>query len=684
MPKVLRHHVFLIVSATFLLGASLLLLSSTTQAAGSNRLRDLAAQKNRLFGFAAGAGAVIDPLQANLIKQEASIFSAENNLKWFCLHPQPGANGYNWNNNDFVNYTCSSADADVDFATANGIKMHGHTLVWHEGLPDWVKALPANQLEQTLYNHIDTVVGRYRGRIQLWDVVNEAIKSACATAASCGYRDQSDPDPQLRSIWYGSIGPNPYSYIVKAFQRAQQADPQAILLYNDFGIETMNPKSDFLYTEVKRWRKEGAPIHVIGFQAHVGVDFNGFQSFANNMKRFAKLGLDIYITELDVAVENSTQYGQQAEVYRRIVETCLAQSRCKGIQTWGIADRYSWLNHAPWAGPHVDPLLFNECFQPKPAYQAVQAAFGGQPDAFVMLQAEGFATQNNVCTEAGQPGVCGGGAQDPAEFIYNVDGGDWIRFTNVNLAAGFTTLQVCYARDSSAPAGVEMRVGDANGPLLATFNPANTNGWNNFAIGETAITGGAGSQALTFKFTGSGVGNLDAFVLTDANVAPPVLTLEAEQHNGQQGVDTYPTIIGYVDGGDWIKFDNVNLAGDYRKLRVRYAKGNTTKTGFEIRLDSPTGTRLAKFTTKKTGSWDNYTEKPTNLAKAAGLHTLYVVFTGGGGVGNFDWFRLEQKGVKLNSAGVLEADLALDLDEDLTAEEAEGASYLQFLPLVNR
>jgi len=680
MRKPPKPRLLLIINTTFLLLVSLLLLSATTHAANSNRLRDLAAQKNRLFGFAAGAGSLLDPLQASIITAEANILSPENSLKWFCLHPDPGPDGYNWNNNDFVNYTCSSADDFVNFANEHAIKMHGHTLVWHEGLPDWVKALPINQLEQTLFNHIDTVVQRYRGRVQIWDVVNEAIKSECATAASCGYRDHSNPDERLNSIWYGTIGPKPYSYIVKAFQRARQADPNAILLYNDFGIETMNPKSDFLYAEVKRWRQEGAPIQGIGFQAHLGVDFNGFQSFANNMKRFAKLGLDIYITELDVSVENSTQYAQQAEVYRRIVELCLAQSRCKSIQTWGIADRYSWLNYAPWAGPDVDPLLFNECFQPKPAYQAIQAAFGGQPDPFVMLQAEGFATQNNVCTVAGQPGVCRGDESDPAEFIYYVDDGDWVKFNNVNLAAGFNTLQLCYARDSNAPGAVEMRLGDVNGPLLATFNPATTNGWNSFATGETAITGGAGTQSLVFKFTGGG-SNFDAFVLKGTNVAPPVLTLEAEQHNGQQGVDTYATFIGYVDGGDWIKFDNVNLDGRYSKVRVRYAKGNTLKTGFEIRLDSPTGTRLAKFATKSTGSWDTYQEKLIKLSTAAGVHTLYVVFTGGGGVGNFDWFRLERKGAMLSSAGLLETDLEPEPLGELADEEA---SYELFLPFVNR
>lgn len=670
MPKQFKNRWFILAGTILCLLVSLFLLSATTHAATSNRLRDLAAQQNRLFGFAIGWSAVYDPAQTTIIKAEANILSSVNNMKWACLHPALGV--YAWNN---ATQDCSSADADADFANANGMKMHGHTLVWHEWLPDWVKAVPLNQLEQVLFDHIDTVVGHYRGRVQIWDVVNEAIKSECNSAAECGYRDQSSPDDRLNTPWYGAVGPNPYSYIVKSFQWARQADPNAILLYNDFNIETINPKSDFLYNEVKRWRQEGAPIQGIGIQTHLSVNFNEFQSFANNMKRFAKLGLDIYITELDVRVENSTQYAQQAEVYRRIVELCLAQSRCKAIQTWGWTDRYAW--------PHdrSDPLLFNECFQPKPAYQAVQRALGGQPDAFVMVQAEAFNVQNNVCTDAGQPGVCRGDENDPAEFIYNVDGGDWIKFNNVNLGAGVNTLQVCYARNTTEPAAVEMRLSDPNGPLLATFNPTNTNDWNNFVSGEAAITGGAGTQSLVFKFTGSGVGNIDTFVLSGTNAAPPILTLEAEAHNGQQGVDTYATFIGYVDGGDWIKFDNINLDGRYSKVRVRYAKGNTLKTGFEIRLDSPTGPRLAKFATKNTGGWDAYQEKLIKLSAATGAHTLYVVFTGGGGVGNFDWFRLERKGAKLSSAGLLEADLE---PEPLTELADEEASYELFLPFVNR
>ena len=246
-------------------------------------------------------------------------------------------------------------------------------------------------------------------------------------------------------------------------------------------------------------------------------------------------------------------------------------------------------------------------------------------------------------------------------------------------------MELCYSRGSNEPAGGELRLGSIDGPVVATFTTAQTTEtWetNNFVAAQFPLAGSGGTQPLYSRFTGSGVGNIDAFVLRGTTAAPPILTLEAEQHNGQQGVDTYATFIGYVDGGDWIKFDNVNLDGRYSKVRVRYAKGNTLKTGFEIRLDSPTGPRLAKFATKNTGSWDTYQEKLIKLSTAAGVHTLYIVFTGGGGVGNFDWFRLERQGTMLNSDGVVVADLAEAEFEDEAVDEE--VNYDFFLPLINR
>jgi endo-1,4-beta-xylanase len=309
------------------------------------RLRRLADAHGLLIGYASRTG-FSRGSDANIYKKiaqtEFNILTPENQMKWKHIHPRQ--NFYDW-----------GGDEHVLFAESNNMKVHGHTLVWHLALPEWLAYIPKEQLEKVLADHIKTVVGHYRGRVHIWDVVNEAI---LVNRNLAFYR---------RSKWYSAMKA---SYIPKAFQYAHNADPQAILLYNDYGIETLNPKSDFLYQEIQRWLSAGVPIHGIGFQMHSSVSFRNFRSLAANMQRFADLGLDIYITELDVYTTRS-QFKEQAEVYRGVVETCLAQPRCKAVQTWGVSDIHSWLSDRAY------PLLFDRVYRPKPAYYAIQNALSG-------------------------------------------------------------------------------------------------------------------------------------------------------------------------------------------------------------------------------------------------------------------------------------------------------------------
>jgi endo-1,4-beta-xylanase len=310
------------------------------------RLRRLADAHNLLIGYAShtgfSQGQDADKYQ-NIARTEFNVLTPENQMKWRDIHPE--WNRYNW-----------EADEHVLFAESNNMKVHGHALVWHVNLPRWLSPIRKDQLERVMVDHIETVVGHYRGRVHIWDVVNEAIST---TRRSVTYR---------KSKWYAAMKD---SYITTAFQHAHQADPEAILLYNDYDIETLNRKSDFLYQAVQQWLGQGAPIHGIGFQMHTGANFWNFQSLAANMQRFADLGLDIYITELDVRTTRS-QLQEQAEVYKGIVATCLAQPRCKAIQTWGVSDAHTWISRRRY------PLLFDDSYQPKPAYYTVQEALAGQ------------------------------------------------------------------------------------------------------------------------------------------------------------------------------------------------------------------------------------------------------------------------------------------------------------------
>ncbi len=323
-------------------------LPSSQAAPTGERLRNLAGD------FPIGFASVNDfwnlpdaAIYQEVARTEFNILTPENAMKWDTIHPQP--NTYNF----------GPADRHVQFALQNGMKVHGHTLVWHNQNPSWLTNgnWTRDSLLNILYDHIDTVMGHYRGQVWVWDVVNEAFNEDGSYRAS---------------LWYNVIGPQ---YIELAFRRARAADPNAKLIYNDYNIETINAKSNAVYNMVVDFLSRGVPIDGIGFQMHLtngGIDY---QSLAQNMQRFANLGLEIYITEMDVRLPvppSSIDLQNQATIYRQVLEICLSQPACKAFQMWGFTDKYSWVpNTFPGQGA---ALIFDENYNPKPAYYALQAA----------------------------------------------------------------------------------------------------------------------------------------------------------------------------------------------------------------------------------------------------------------------------------------------------------------------
>ncbi len=325
--------------------------SAMIQAAPTGeRLRVLADRIGFLIGFASANdfwNLSDAATYQEVARAEFNILTPENAMKWDAIHPQQ--NTYNF----------SQADRHVQFAQENGMQVHGHTLVWHNQNPSWLTSGSWTEatLTSVLYDHIDTVMGHYRGQILVWDVVNEAFNEDGSYRAS---------------LWYNIIGPE---YIELAFRRARAADPSAKLIYNDYNIETINSKSNAVYNMVADFVSRGVPIDGVGFQMHLtsgGLDYN---SFAQNMQRFANLGLEIYITEMDVRYNlpvSQTDLQNQATIYRNIIDRCLAQPACKALQTWGFTDKYSWVPNT-FSGQGA-ALIFDENYNPKPAYYALQAA----------------------------------------------------------------------------------------------------------------------------------------------------------------------------------------------------------------------------------------------------------------------------------------------------------------------
>jgi endo-1,4-beta-xylanase len=282
---------------------------------------------------------------------EFNVVTPENAMKWDATEPSQ---------NNF-NYT--EADKLVSWAQSNGFKVHGHTMVWHNQTPNWVQNLSASAMQSAMYNHIDKVMNHFKGKILVWDVVNEAFEE------NGSYRS---------SFWYNKLGK---SFIENAFIRARAADPGAKLIYNDYNLEATGSKSNAAYNMLKDFKSRGIPIDGIGFQMHLDIQYGfNYNDFASNMQRFADLGLEIYITEMDVRVSSNPSASElqtQADYYKGVIQKCMAQPAVKAIQIWGFTDKYSWVPGTfPGRGA---ALIFDSNYNPKASYYAVQSALGSGP-----------------------------------------------------------------------------------------------------------------------------------------------------------------------------------------------------------------------------------------------------------------------------------------------------------------
>jgi endo-1,4-beta-xylanase len=303
-------------------------------------LGSAAAGRGRYFGAAiAGYYLSTDTTYANTFDAEFTSAVCENEMKWDATEGTQNQ------------FTFSGADTIVNHALAHNMQVRGHTLVWHAQLPQWVSSITSSsQLLAAMNNHITHVAQHYAGNIYAWDVVNEAFDDN-----GNGMRNAQE------SVWTRVLGNN-YNFIETAFRTARAADPTAKLCYNDYGTEGMWPKTNNIYNMVADFKARGVPIDCVGFQTHLGSVPSDFQA---NLQRFADLGVDVQITELDVGGSGQTQ----ANTYAAVVNACLGVSRCAGITVWGITDKYSWRSADT-------PLLFDSNFGMKAAYYAVVNAFG--------------------------------------------------------------------------------------------------------------------------------------------------------------------------------------------------------------------------------------------------------------------------------------------------------------------
>ncbi len=312
-------------------------------------LRDAAASAGKLIGTALFSSALAgEPVYAAAAGHHFNYLTAEWEMKWDPIQKTPGV------------FDFSGGDALVAFAESRGMRVKGHALVWHGATPAWVAALSPPELRIAFEDHIRTVAGHYRGRVMAWDVVNEAI---------------DDSTPGLRStVFSRGLGPD---YIAEAFRFARGADPDAELVYNDYGGEGLNRKSDDVYNLVKDLKRRGL-VDGVGLQMHISAaSFPPVSEIQANIQRLADLGLQVNLSEMDVRVrdvpgDTATKLQRQRQVYRDVVAACLAVPRCEAVTLWGFTDAHSWIDSFFGAD---DPLPFDEQYRAKPAFFGLEDAF---------------------------------------------------------------------------------------------------------------------------------------------------------------------------------------------------------------------------------------------------------------------------------------------------------------------
>jgi endo-1,4-beta-xylanase len=330
-----------------LAAATLVLTSGTANAADT--LGASAAQTGRYFGAAVVPNLLNDSSYSGTLSREFNSVVAENAMKWDATEP---------NRNQF---SYGGGDQIVNYARARGMTVRGHALLWHAQQPWWTANLSGSDLRSAMINHVTQVATHYRGQIHSWDVVNEAF----ADGNSGGRRDSN-------------LQRTGNDWIEAAFRAARAADPNAKLCYNDYNTDGINAKSTGIYNMVRDFKSRGVPIDCVGIQSHLSSSSN-LSSYQANLQRFADLGVDLQITELDVGGSGSGQ----ANVYRQVTQACMAVARCTGITTWGITDLHTWR-------PNDTPLLFDRNYQKKEAYHAVLDALnggGGNPGTGTVVRA---------------------------------------------------------------------------------------------------------------------------------------------------------------------------------------------------------------------------------------------------------------------------------------------------------
>jgi len=306
--------------------ATVVVMMPSANAAAST-LGAAAAQSGRYFGTAIAAGRLSDSTYTTIAGREFNMITAENEMKPDATEPNRGQ------------FNFSAGDQIYNWATQRGLKVRGHTLAWHGQQPGWMQSLSGSNLRQAMIDHINGVMGHYRGQLAYWDVVNEAFNE----------------DGSRRSSNLQGTGND---WIEVAFRTARAADSTVKLCYNDYNIENWSyAKTQGVYRMIQDFKSRGVPIDCVGLQTHFTGGSSLPSNFQTTLSSFAALGVDVALTEVDVTNSSTTQYAG-------LTQACINVPRCVGITVWGVRDSDSWRSGE-------SPLLFDGGGNKKAAYTSV-------------------------------------------------------------------------------------------------------------------------------------------------------------------------------------------------------------------------------------------------------------------------------------------------------------------------
>jgi endo-1,4-beta-xylanase len=458
MPSSSRPRLAAVIALLFGVFATISVLVIHPASAAST-LDQLAKAHGKYFGSATDNSELSDSAYTAILGGgEFGSTTPGNSMKWDTTEPSRGS------------FNFGGGDQIVSFAKSHNMIVRGHNLVWHSQLPSWVNSLPGNQVQAAMENHITTEVTHYRGQLYAWDVVNEPF----------------DDNGNLRAdAFYTAMGSG---YIADALRTARAADPNAKLYLNDYNIEGAGAKADAMYNLVKSLKSQGAPIDGVGFESHLATQYGFPTNMQQNMQRFADLGVDVAITELDVRMplpETSAQDATQVTYYSNVVKACMAITRCVGITIWDFTDKYSWVPSA-FSGQGAACPWDSNLNKKASVYGAISTALGGD----------------------------GGGGQTPpppppggCTVVYSVNGWNTgftanITITNQGSATNGWTLKYSYAGDQKLTQGWS-GTWSQSGKDVTVTNAS----WNG-----TLATGASTSVGGNFTYTGT-------------NTAPAAFTL---------------------------------------------------------------------------------------------------------------------------------------------------------------